>query len=62
MNSKIILNKDLPNCPKGRVFKQNINGDYFHSMTDKEAIEGSLKMYKFTKEEVKNNPEWFSKI
>lgn len=55
-----ILQKDLPNCPKGRKFILNINGDYFLSMSDDEYIEGKLKPYKFTKKEVKSNPEWFS--
>jgi hypothetical protein len=40
---KIVLMKNLPNCPKGRVFKEDINGDFYHSMTDDEAIEGKLK-------------------
>jgi len=60
-NQKIVtLKKDLPNCPKGRKYKSDINGNYFHSMTDEEYIEGKLKTYKFTKEEVQSNPEWFS--
>lgn len=54
------MQKDLPSCPKGRKFIPNINGDYFLSMTDDEAIEGKLKLYKFTKEEVESNPDWFS--
>jgi len=56
----IILKKDLPNCPKGRKFKLDINGNYFHSMTDEECIDGKLKPYKFTKDEVQSNSEWFS--
>ena len=59
---KIVLMKNLPNCPKGRIFKEDINGDFFHSMTDDEAIEGKLKSYKFTKEEVSNNRKWFSNV
>lgn len=60
---KVVLLKNLPNCPKGRIFKEDIAGDFFHSMTDKEAIEGKLKSYTFTKEEVKKNiPKWFSNI
>jgi hypothetical protein len=55
-----ILKKGLPNCPKGRKFIPNINGDYFLSMTDDEYIEGKLKPYKFTKNEVESNPDWFS--
>jgi len=59
---KFKLLKDLPNCPKGRIFKENINGDYFHSMTDEEAINGILKNYDFSKEEVNNNTDWFLQI
>lgn len=59
---KIVLMKNLPNCPKGRIFKEDINGDFFHSITDDEAIEGKLKLYKFTKEEVANNRKWFSNV
>jgi len=55
----LILLKDLPNCPAGRIFKEDINGNFFLSMTDNEAIEGKLKLYKFTEEEVKNNNDWF---
>ena len=59
---KIILMKNLPNCPKGRIFKEDINGDFFHSMTNDESIEGKFKSYKFTKEEVINNGKWFLNI
>lgn len=59
---KVVLMKNLPNCPKGRVFKEDINGDFFHSMTDNEAIIGKLKAYKFTKEEVSANRKWFLSI
>lgn len=58
---QITLLKDLPSCPKGRIFISDINGDYFHSMTDKEYLEGNLKSYKYTKEEMNLNPKWFSK-
>jgi len=54
-----ILLKDLPNCPKGRSFNQNTDGDYYLSMTDDEAIYSNLKQYHFTKEEVENNSDWF---
>lgn len=57
---KLYLTKDLPGCPKGRMFLENIYGDFFHSMTDDEAIEGKLKAYFFTKQEVLDNPTWFS--
>lgn len=55
-----ILSKDLPNCPKGRKFIPNIYGDFFLLMSDDEAIEGKLKNYEFTKEEIESNPDWFS--
>ena len=54
-----ILQKDLPKCPKGRKFVPNIDGDYFLSMTDEEYIDGKLKRYNFTKNEVELNPDWF---
>ena len=54
-----ILQKDLPNCPRGRKFIPNIDGDYFLSMTDEEYIDGKLKRYNFTKNEVELNPDWF---
>jgi hypothetical protein len=60
MNKKLILEKDLPSCPKGRVFKEDINGNFFHSMTDDEYIESDLKFYRFTREEVDKNQDWFS--
>jgi hypothetical protein len=53
------LKISLPNCPKGRLFKETIDGDFFHSMTDEEAISGNFKFYKFTKKEIDENPEWF---
>jgi hypothetical protein len=56
------LIKDLPGCPVGRIFKQNISGGYYHSMTDEEMIYGNLKMYDFTKDEVEQNPDWFSEV
>jgi hypothetical protein len=59
MGQHLILQKDLPNCPKGRIFKEDVSGNFFHSMTDEEAIGGNLKSYTFTKEEVADNPEWF---
>lgn len=60
--TKFVLCKNLPGCPKGRIFKQDIDDDYFLSMTDDEAINNNLKLYTFTKEEVKNNPKWFVKL
>lgn len=62
MKSNYILKKDLPNCPKGRVFKPTYEGkDYFLSMTDNEAIKGVLPDYKFKADVVENNPDWFKK-
>lgn len=40
---KLILIKDLPSCPKGRIFKENISGEYYHSMTDQEYIDKKFK-------------------
>jgi hypothetical protein len=57
----VILQKDLPNCPKGRIFIKDYKGDYIHSMTDEEAIEGKLQDYKFNKETIENK-EWFSHL
>jgi len=54
--------KDLPSCLKGRVFKEDTEGNFYHSMTDQEAIDGNLKFYKFTKEEIAKNRDWFSNI
>ena len=62
MRKKLKLRKDLPSCPAGRIFRENVSGDFFHSMTDKEIIETDLKMYTFTAEEVNKNPEWFEEI
>lgn len=62
MKSNYILKKDLPNCPKGRVFRPTYDGtQYFLSMTDNEMINGTLHDYKFKASEVENNPDWFKK-
>jgi len=62
MKSNYILKIDLPNCPKGRVFKPTYDGkEYFLSMTDNEAIECNLPNYKFSSEIIENNPTWFEK-
>ena len=58
----LVLAKSLPNCPKGRLFKEDISGNFFHSMTDKEYIKGKLKDYRFTKKEVKKNKKWFYEL
>lgn len=57
-----LLLKNLPNCPKGRLFKEDVNGNYFHSMTDDEVIEGKLTTYLFTKDEVLSNKKWFVEV
>lgn len=59
---KLVLMKNLPGCSIGRIFKEDVNGDFFHSMTDTEAISGNFKIYKFTKEEIANNHGWFEEI
>lgn len=51
---RYVLLIDLPKCPKGRFFHETIAGDFFHSMTDKEAISKKYKHYDFTKEEIKD--------
>ena len=56
---ELILLRDLPNCPKGRVFKQNTNGSFFHSMTNEESIKGDFQNYHFTKNEIENMPSYF---
>lgn len=57
--NKLILLKDLPNCPKGQIFIEDIAGDFFLSITDEDAINGKIKQYTFTKEEVLMNRDWF---
>lgn len=59
MSIELILLKDLPYCPKGRIFKQDINGNFFHSMTDEEGLSGKFKGYHFTKKDVGYMPEYF---
>jgi hypothetical protein len=60
MKPNYILQKDLPNCPKGRIFKPTNDGKhYFLSMTDNEVINGNLHDYKFKADEVENNILWF---
>jgi hypothetical protein len=62
MKSNYVLKKDLPNCPKGRVFRPTYDGThYFLSMTDNEVMSGRLHDYKFKAGEVENNPDWFKK-
>jgi hypothetical protein len=62
MKSNYVLKIDLPNCPKGRVFKPTFDGkQYFLSMTDNEVIEHKLPDYKFSSDIIENNPTWFEK-
>lgn len=62
MNTTYKLLKNLPDCPKGRIFKEDIYGNFYLSMTDDEAIENKLKHYRFSEKEIINNPLWFKKI
>lgn len=60
MKPNYILQKDLPNCPKGRIFKPTYDGkNYFLFMTDNEFINGKLYNYKFKADVVENNTLWF---
>ena len=62
MKPNYILKDDLPNCPKGRVFKPTHDGThYFLSMSTNEHIEGKLHPYKYEADVVENNPDWFKK-
>jgi hypothetical protein len=56
------LLKPLPGCPVGRVFKQIGNGEYYHSITDAEALQDGLRMYYFDKNEVEGNPDFFEEM
>lgn len=53
------LKKSMPGCPAGRLFKQNSGGEYFHSMTDDEAVSGELVDYRLPRNVVEYNPDWF---
>lgn len=61
LNTRTLL-LDLPGCPAGRLFKQAVNGSWFHSMSDDEAIHGNFHNYVFTDKEIENNPKWFGTI
>ena len=54
---ELILIKDLPRCPKGRVFKQDVSGGFFHSISDSDI--DRYHSYHFTKEEIKEISDWF---
>ena len=59
-NQKIlVLTKDLMGCPKGRIFKETIDGGFFHFRTTDEVLKGEMVDYLFTRKQVENNPEWF---
>lgn len=60
MKPNYILKKDLPNCPKGRIFMPTNDGlTYFLHRTDNEVIKGYLPHYSFKSNVVENNKEWF---
>lgn len=54
-----ILLKDMPGCPAGRIFKEDINGNYYHSMSDEDFMRYSFATYSLHNKFVENNPEWF---
>jgi len=55
-----VLLKDLPNCPKGRIFKEKLEFDEFYPLlTDEEAAHDKFKWYEFSSAEVEQNPDWF---
>jgi hypothetical protein len=62
-SKELVLKKPLPGCPKGRMLKKRNapEGGFFVSMTDEEAIEGQIKSYNFTNDEINKNPQWFRK-
>lgn len=55
----LILLKDLPDCPKGTVFKLNFNGGYY-SLYNQE-VDPMILSYVFTQRAVDRNPGWFIK-
>ena len=52
------LLKDLPQCPAGRIFAENIVGQFRHELTEDESISLNYKEYFFTKEVIEDT-EWF---
>jgi hypothetical protein len=50
--------KELPGCPIGRIFKEDVNGDYYYSMSDDEVIGGEFYPYKFPLD-IMENTQWF---
>ena len=59
----LVLKRPLPGCPKGRILKKRSipEGGFFVSMTDQEAIDGQIKSYSFTNDEIDKNPQWFER-
>ncbi len=54
--NKVILDKNLPSCPKGEVFRLDINEEFFYN---ENWIDPNIKQYIFTRDEVMNNGEKF---
>ena len=59
-NQTVILLKDLPCCPAGKVFTSLSHGlGYYLDQTDEEVTTGKIKFYSFSCLEVESNPDWF---
>lgn len=58
---RIKLLKDLPGCPKGRYFLQDVEGGWFTEMTTDEYISGKFQHYHIENKTVINNTDWFKK-
>ena len=55
-----ILLKDMPGCPKGRIFKRNVIGQHFTSIMDEEFLDiDCIQGYTIDSRFVENNTEWF---
>ncbi len=59
---RMMLLKDLPMCPKGRIFCKDIYNDYRHEIGPREEISGQFMHYDFPAVFVKNSPEWFKPV
>ena len=59
---KYKLLKDLPGCSVGRIFKENIHGDYYLYLSDDEFLTNEIEFYQFKKQTIINNPDWFELI
>lgn len=56
----LILQKSLPDCPKGREFRATLDGQhYYHLMTDEEVSNDKFKLYVFSIQEILHNREFF---